>query len=157
MPFGHSTLALYLYEIVDGIKIRKGSDDCNLDMEDENRQEGTFLGTFHDLVPLFILTVTNFGSPQRHGEHREENFCPFAGDAANGQVARPPSAGLGPCNPIRLRCTRESSPPNFLFKIFSAGRVTPLIYPGDFITGINERFDFLCALCGSVVNTCAYL
>ena len=36
--------------------------------------------------PAFLI------SPQRPRAHREENFCPFAGDAANGQFAPPPLA-----------------------------------------------------------------
>jgi hypothetical protein len=44
--------------------------------------------------------VTNLHSPQRRRGHGEESFCPFAGDTANGQVARPPSVEVDPCHPM---------------------------------------------------------
>jgi hypothetical protein len=61
---------------------------------------------------LFIITVTNLGSPQRRRGHEEESLCPFTGDPSspvrqaqgyggtstvNGQVARPPSAEVDRC------------------------------------------------------------
>jgi hypothetical protein len=40
------------------------------------------------------MKVRKLVSPQRHGGHGEQNFFPFAGDTANGKVARPPSAEI---------------------------------------------------------------
>jgi hypothetical protein len=39
-------------------------------------------------------------------------------------------------------------------KFFAAGRVTPFIYR---YLPVNERLDFLCVLCVSVVNRSSYL
>ena len=64
-----------------------------------------------DLVTLFTTTVTNHVSPLSHRGRGEESFCPFAGDTANGQVARPPLAEvdrrhhLAPLHHKGLQCS----------------------------------------------------